>query len=272
MKIGFCANMAAQDPQGIGDGWIEALAELGYDYVELPLAQMMSVDDQAFSSRVRLRLKRVGIPCEAANNFFPKDYRLTGPDADQSRAEAYARRALDRAAELGVKRVVFGSGGARNAPNHWPKERSLEQLTSFLQALAVPARERDIRIVIEPLNRLESNLINRLEECVALATLVGRDEIGVLADYYHMRMGFEPLDNIASAKGLLGHAHIARPLGRMIPQYGDDEPYTSLFSMFKAIGYDERVSVEANITEDFLAEAGDALRVLRHHASLGQGP
>jgi hypothetical protein len=100
--------------------------------------------------------------------------------------------------------------------------------------------------------------VNRLEECAALAAAVGRDEIGVLADYYHMRLGFEPLEDICAVEGSLGHAHIARPLGRLVPSDGDGEPYDILFRELRAIGYDERVSVEAYIPEDFEVHAGAA--------------
>jgi sugar phosphate isomerase/epimerase len=263
LRIGFCANMAALDPEGVGDGRIDALAKLGYDYAELPLAQMMALDEREFSRRIRARLRDAGLPCEASNNFFPKEYALTGPDANHSRALEYAQRALDRAAEIGVRRVVFGSAGARNMPDGWPERSGFDQLVSFLQRIAPLAGERGIRIVIEPLNRLESNLINRLEECVALAVATGRDEVGVLADYYHMRLGFEPLEHVRMAKGSLGHAHIARPLGRSIPSDGDGEPYDILFREFTGIGYDERVSVEAYATADFEAAALAALAVLR---------
>jgi len=268
LKIGFCANMAALDPQGVGDGRIEALAKLGYDYVELPLAQLMALDEREFSQRIRARLRDAGLPCEASNNFLPKECALTGPDAKHDQALEYALRALDRAAEIGARRVVFGSAGARNMPNGWARQRGFDQLVSFLQRIAPRAGERNIRIVIEPLNRLESNLVNRLEECTALAAAVGRDEIGVLADYYHMRLGFEPLEDIRAAEGRLGHAHIARPLGRSVPSDGDGEPYDILFRELRAIGYDERISVEAYIPEDFEAHAGAALAVLRRYTNM----
>ena len=37
MKIGCCLNMVAEGPDGTGIEHIEKLAELGYDYVELPM-------------------------------------------------------------------------------------------------------------------------------------------------------------------------------------------------------------------------------------------
>ena len=43
--------MVAGGPDGTGIEHIEKLAQLGYDYVELPTAQMMDLDEEAFADR-----------------------------------------------------------------------------------------------------------------------------------------------------------------------------------------------------------------------------
>jgi len=49
---------------------VEALAEIGYDYIELSLSDLTALPEPAFASLVE-RVNRSGIRCEACNNFFP---------------------------------------------------------------------------------------------------------------------------------------------------------------------------------------------------------
>ena len=78
---------------------------LGFDYVELPMAQMMAYDEASFEQLFVLPLREAGLPCHCCNNFFPGSIRLTGPEADHAAAVAYAERAMARAeARLSVKR------------------------------------------------------------------------------------------------------------------------------------------------------------------------
>ena len=43
MRYGYCVNMLAEDTYGVGYAWIPRLAGLGFDYVDLPMAQMMNI-------------------------------------------------------------------------------------------------------------------------------------------------------------------------------------------------------------------------------------
>ena len=99
MRFGCCLNMIAKGPDGTGIEYIEALAKAGFDYAELPLAEMMALPDGQFQELVR-RVAGSGVHCEACNNFFPKTERLTGESADLGKSLDYARRAMDRAALL----------------------------------------------------------------------------------------------------------------------------------------------------------------------------
>ena len=50
MRIGCCSNMNASLPDGTGREFIERIKEVGFDYVELPLAQVGALSDKDFSS------------------------------------------------------------------------------------------------------------------------------------------------------------------------------------------------------------------------------
>ena len=108
MRFGCCGSLVASAPDRTGVEIVERLAEYGYDYIELPLAEMMELDGGAFGA-LRSRVERSSLRCEACNNFFPARVRLTGPEADPGAARDYCVRALDRAAELGAAAAQGGS-------------------------------------------------------------------------------------------------------------------------------------------------------------------
>ena len=43
MRIGVCANMNATGSDGVGLEWLEQYRRLGFDYVELPVAQLLAL-------------------------------------------------------------------------------------------------------------------------------------------------------------------------------------------------------------------------------------
>lgn len=117
MKFGCCINMIASGEDKIGAEHIGLIKQAGYDYLEMPLAEITQLSDSAFEDLLCM-VQENGLPCEACNNLFPASVRLTGQSADSSTIQAYLERAIPRAAALGAKVVVFGSGGAQ-APARW---------------------------------------------------------------------------------------------------------------------------------------------------------
>ena len=262
MRFGCCLNMIAKGPDGTGIEYIEALAKAGFDYAELPLAEMMALPDGQFQELVR-RVAGSGVHCEACNNFFPKTERLTGESADLGKSLDYARRAMDRAALLGAERLVFGSGGAKNVPEGFPMEKGYAQVVELLGRLAPEAVARNITISIEPLRKAECNLINTFQEGCRLADDVGADSVRVLVDYYHLTEEQEPAYHVADlGPGHLAHVHFARPEGRVYPNLTDGHDYSAFAAALLAAGYDGRVSCEA-YTQNFEQDAPQALLLLK---------
>ncbi|NIV36779.1 MAG: TIM barrel protein, partial [Anaerolineae bacterium] len=66
------------------------------------------------------------------------------------------------------------------------KERSL--LLELLSRAADVAEKTDGRVVIEPLNRYETHLVNHIGTAAELCESVGSPRLGILADFYHMNL------------------------------------------------------------------------------------
>ena len=123
MKFGYCVNMIAQDDHGIGYEQLPMLKRVGFDYVELPLAQIMTMGDRAFHTGPLAALDSTGLPCLACNNFFPASYHLTGPQVDADSILAYANAALDRAAVMGAKGYSY-----REILSHYYRNSAIERI------------------------------------------------------------------------------------------------------------------------------------------------
>lgn len=240
---------------------ISEAARLGFDYIECGLSGLAALSEDEFERLAEMALA-APIPVMALNVMLPASLKVTGPTVSYSEIEAYLARAFRRAARLGARTIVFGSGGARSVPEGFPMSEAVEQLATFLRLADGHAQRHGLTIAIEPLRRQESNVINLVSEAVLISSLLGLPHVKVLGDTYHMAMTGEPLASLTQAGALLRHVHLANPLGRVYPKAGDGEDYAQVFRALEAAGYEGGVSIEASC-EDFEREAGEAVEVLR---------
>ena len=254
MEVGCCCNMIATGTDGIGLEWAETLKNAGCDYLELPLAQIMALDEGKFQ-RLLAGLEKAGIPCRACNNFFPASVRLTGPNVDPIAVTEYIVEAIKRASKLGAETIVFGSSGAKNVPQGFSHEEAARQLVGLLRTVGFLVHSAGIRIAVEPLNRNESNIINTLSEGLSLVKAVGMPEIMLLIDYYHFAVEGDRLETVRKDADKIIHVHFANPCGRTFPCTDDTGDYESFFTFLRLIRYNRRFSIEAyskNIKRDVI--------------------
>lgn len=260
MRFGCCGNMISPHRDPLGGGIVEELAASGFDYLELSLRDLAALVEPDMA-QLQKRIEMAGIRCEACNNFFPAAVRLTGPEASLPGAIEYATRALERAARIGVSIVVFGSSDAKNVPPGYPYADAWRQIVALLQALGPVAGKLGITIVIEPLNRRESNIVCTAAEGLKLVREVAHPSIQLLIDYYHLRLEKEDPGIVLEAGKAVRHVHFAEPAGRVFPLEASPA-YESFFAHLQQIGYNARCSIEA-YTRDFSSDARRALAILK---------
>jgi sugar phosphate isomerase/epimerase len=263
MKIGLCAGMNVSDLTMGGSELAPELRKIGYDYIELSLSHLTMLK-QGNLDQVLENLTKAGISCESCNNFFPSTLKLTGPDFHLKNIAKYAKKALNTAAFIGAKIVVFGSGAAKMFPDGYPKEVAYKQLINICQVIDPIAKDLGILIVLEPLRKAECNLINTVEEALRLMEDAKTKNIHILADYYHMRMEEENLDILLKAGENLRHVHFAKVYNRSFPlNIEEDNHYEDFFLNLKKIGYNQRISIEA-YTSDFYSEAKQSISFMKN--------
>jgi D-psicose/D-tagatose/L-ribulose 3-epimerase len=250
--IGYCVGLKG----------LETAKAAGFDYVELGVTEIAALSDADFDAALE-QVKKVGIPTPNANLFLPGTFRLTGPDAASPDEQmAYVRKAFPRLNRLGVRILCFGSGGARRVPEGFPKEEALAQLVAFGKRIAPEARANGITIVIEPLRRQETNIINTTAEGLALVKAVNDPNFELLIDFFHLASEKEDPAIILEARDHIRHLHAANPQGRVFPQQWEEYDYAPFFANLRRIGYAGRISVEAS-SKDVPTEAPRAIEMLR---------
>ncbi len=219
------------------------LQEAGYDYIELRVGEVLPEESEEKFDEIKDKIKRSPVRPEVFNCFIPGEIKVVGDKIDSSRLKNYLEASIRRIANLGGKIIVFGSGGARKVPEEFPFEKAYQQLIDFLDLTADIAKNEGITIVIEPLFKPATNIINSVKEGLQLTKDVGRKEIKLLADLFHMEEEDEPFANLLATKGTIAHVHIPVPVTEGVkPRYN----HQNFFHYLKEIDYRGRISVEDN--------------------------
>ena len=252
MKLGMCAS-----PDNL-----EKVVAYGFDYIEIGVTTVGDLSEEDFA-KVKARFDAAPINCEAANVMLPGPrFHVTGPNANHDFIVNYLETAFARLAALGCKSVVLGSGGARRIPEGFDEKEAHWQMVMACRKIADVAAKNDITIVLEPLNRGETNIVNSVEEGAWLVDEVAHPNFKLLADIYHMALENEPYENLIKYQKDLRHIHLSHPTNRNICKENDGGEYDYFFDVVKKANYDGRISIECRI-ENFEEEVPVAEKYVR---------
>ena len=249
MKIGFCAK----------PDQIEAVAAAGFDYIELPVNYIAGLTKEDFSACLEA-VRASAIPAPSFNLLFPKTLLLFAPETTDEQIREYLHGALSRVQRLGGRIAVFGSGKSRNRPEGMNYDAAFRRLAQVTRLTGEIADAYDVTIVIEPLNRNETNMINSLGEGAYLTAAANHPRVKLLADYYHVALENQPVSDIERVSGI-AHAHIATLAGRRVP-VEPDAGYVEMFAAMKRMDYKGLISVEGK-TDDLSTDGPKAVEMLK---------
>ena len=248
---------------------IDTLKAAGFDYVEPGLSLTLALTPDALTA-ARAKLKASGLRVETMNWFMPgADIKLTGPQADAAKTRAYVEKALELAESFGAKVIVFGSPGARTVPEGFPRDKAWVQLKEFLQTCGdvIQSRKYGMVIGIEALRKPETNIINSVAEALKLAREVNHPKVRLIVDFYHLAFEHEDPAVILEARDMIVHLQIADPRERTFPTDDAGEArYGQFFQNLNTIGYQGRISIEAN-SKDVARDAPASIAFLKRMAA-----
>ena len=180
-------------------------------------------------------------------------------DADRRRdAVAQLRSQLSVIAELGGKGVLtpasWGMFSLR-LPPFTPPRAEREDRKVLLEALAglgEHAAREGVWLALEPINRYEDYMINRLDQAVGLAEEVERDlgwTRSGCADLFHMNIEEDDLaKSIADTGRRLAHVHVDDS-NRLQPGTGHLD-FAAALGALRTVGYDGWLALECRLRGD----------------------
>jgi sugar phosphate isomerase/epimerase len=138
-------------------------------------------------------------------------------------------------------------------------------LLEALVELAEHAEREGVWLAVEPINRYEDHMINRLDQAVELAELVRRESghgsIRVCADLFHMNIEEDDLAAaVTSAGPWIGHVHVDDS-NRLQPGTGHLD-FAAVFAALHEIRYDGWLALECRLRGDPSAALPAAARFI----------
>ncbi len=217
-------------------------AELGYDAVEVfaPNADAIPVDElRQLTQQHNIRVAAVG----TGGGWVIHKWHLSHPDTtSRDNAKNFIRSIIDRGAQLGAPAIIGSMQG--RFEGEVSQEQAKEYLRNALNELGEHAKAAGVPLVYEPLNRYESNLMNRAEDAVTFLGTLDTDNVVILADLFHMNIEERDIaDGLRTYGRHIGHVHFVDSNRR--PAGCGHMDYSAIASALREISYDKYASAEA---------------------------
>jgi sugar phosphate isomerase/epimerase len=196
--------------------------------------------------------------------------RFIGDFEEVRRREAieHMKHLLSGIAELGGRGVItpaaFGLASKRLPPFEVPRteEEDRRVLLDALEELGEHAENEGTLVLLEPLNRYEDHMLNRVEQAVELCNAVGLSSVKVMGDLFHMNIEEDDLgESIRQSDGHIAHVHLADS-NRLQPGAGHTD-FAGAFAALRGIGFDGYIAMECGIRGDSRAVLPEVVKHLR---------
>jgi len=193
--------------ESLADGCRTA-AELGFDAVEIFPAD--AGDVAAAATRSQLAHHGLGLAAVGTGAGWVKHgLQLCHPDAEhRARARGFIEAIVDAAGDLGAPAII-GSMQGRSGGDV-SRDAALDLLADALDHLGRRAARHGRPLLYEPLNRYETDLLNRQADAAAFLRSRGLTNVRLLCDLFHMNIEEADIAGALTACGdLVGHVHWA---------------------------------------------------------------
>jgi len=237
-------------------GFLDLARGLGLDMFELSVGDDV-VFDPGLTGR---RAASLGLDLVIGpGGRWPLDADLSSDDpADRARGLAWHERQVDLAAELGAwayAGCLYGHPGV--VKRRRPPADELPRVAEGLHALAGYAAARRVTLVLEPMSRFRTHLVNTPAQLARLIALAGHANIKATFDTYHavteVRDYAEGLRALGPRLALVHACENDRgvPGGGLVP-------WETVFRTLAEIGFDGTIGLETYNTRlgDFAFERG----------------
>jgi sugar phosphate isomerase/epimerase len=233
---------------------------MGFDAVEI----FPTAPDAVNPGRLRTLFADHGLALAAMGTGagWVKDrLQLCLPDAGaRAKARSFIRGIIDLAGQFQAPAIIGSMQGRY--------EGSVDQATAHnylieaLEDLGAHAAQYKVPLLLEPLNRYETNMLNKIGDGVRLLKRLTTKNVALLADLFHMNI--EEIDLAAafrSGMGHIGHLHFVDS-NRRAAGFGHLD-YPPIVAALRDIGYDGFASAEVLPHPDSDAAAVQTITAFR---------
>jgi D-psicose/D-tagatose/L-ribulose 3-epimerase len=242
MKVGF--NMLLWTTHVTEEHYpvLDSLSKSGYDGVEIPVFE----GDAAHYRELSKVLNDNGLAATTVTVIPDEEHNPISPKAEHRNAGLdYLKWAIDCSQALGAEVIcgpfyqplgAFSGKAASDQERRWGLE--------VHRKAADYAKQANIILAVEPLNRFEAYFLNLVDDAARYARQVGSSSFGILYDTFHANIEEkDPVGCIGRNIDQIKHVHISEN-DRGIPGTGHiDWPGT--FKELRRCNYDGWLTVEA---------------------------
>ncbi|WEG13351.1 sugar phosphate isomerase/epimerase [Pullulanibacillus sp. KACC 23026] len=224
--------------------YVKKVADLGFDVLEVGASGIVNMSDEELHA-LRKEAEKYNITLTAGIGL-PKEYDVSSKDENVRQNGIQFMKKIIQALN---KANIHAIGGT--IYSYWPvdysspinKEVAKRQSIKSMKELANFALNYDVTLFIEVLNRFEQFLLNDAKEAVDYVEEIGRDNVKIMLDSFHMNIEEDLLGDAIRYTGKhLGHFHIGEA-NRKVPGKGH-MPWDEIGQALRDIEYDGCVVME----------------------------
>ncbi len=220
---------------------IDRVKALGLDFIEIPLMCLETFD----AAMIRRRLDSVGLDAVTSTVLLGNTDITSEDPSIRAKGVQYLKACVDATHAIGATSFsgVIYSQHVRQIP-HRPTQREWQFSSDALREVADHAAPLGVTLGIEPVNRYETFLINTCEQAIQLKRMIGRDNVRIHLDTYHMNIEEKSFYHAVKLAGQdLIHLHLCEN-DRGIPGTGLVD-WEGLFRGLAEIGYAGYAALES---------------------------
>lgn len=221
---------------------IRCADELGYDGVEINIRDTKAEPMEEIFGAARSRSLEICAMGTGQAYLMDGLYVLSPDSSVRERLIERLKNHIDWAAKVGAFITMGGVFGRLEAEER-VREIQYKGAIDVMRRLADYAAPRGVTLVIEPINRYETNFLTNIEKTMAFIADVDRPSIRLILDTFHMNVeetGF--VATIESVSRQLAHVHLVDS-NRLSPGSGHIN-FLPILQKLESIGYSGYLSGE----------------------------
>ena len=228
------------------------ISDAGYQGVEIAAFTLVKegVSEIGPAGRKELvsAMKNAGLECVVLHWLLappPKGLHFTTPDAGVRRKTlAYFDELIDFCGDLGGSYMIFGSPKQRNTRG-CTIEEAKKNFAEGLAAVADHAQRRGVKILIEPLGKRTTDVVNTMAEASELIRQVDHPAVQGMFDFNNTPNETEPFDVLIRKHfKRIHHVHVQEQGGKHLGTGNAVNDYVKAFQTLKDLRYDKWISLE----------------------------